>query len=335
MSLREILLYPLALLYKIGTIIHRRGTSQRSFQIPVISVGGISAGGSGKTPVVRELIRLLQDDYFIILLTRGYGRSSNEEIIWKSEDRLPDAEIIGDEPALLGTSLSNGMIGVGKNRSQILEGIVKNIRDLTNAIAILDDGFQHYRIARDVDIVLFDDYSASQRCLLPAGYLRERHTALNRADLILVQSSHGESIAKESIQGKGQVSYVEFIPSTLCQWKFGTALQDGIDRKGLLVTGIARPERVVTSLEKYPINVVKHLKYRDHHRYSTTDLDTILKEMARHSADIIVTTEKDAVKLGSFAQLEEYLYVLPLNARFKDQDDLLQSIRERVNRKLS
>ncbi|MCE2502581.1 MAG: tetraacyldisaccharide 4'-kinase [Chlorobi bacterium] len=334
MTPQELLLYPLSLLYRSATTLHRYGARSRSFQVPIISVGGISAGGSGKTPIVRELINLLQQNYFIIILTRGYGRLSKEEIVWTAGEPIPNASLFGDEPMLLGKSLRNGMIGVGKNRSELLERILNERPKLQKPLVILDDGFQHYSIARDFNLILFDDFSATERFLLPAGYLREPHSALERADCILVTSLTAEAIARKNGRRKPDILQVQYITDRLYNWKSGIQLTSQGPRV-VLVTGIARPERVVVALEKHSISIAKHLKYKDHHLYSRGDIRKILGDMKRYNAEIIISTEKDAVKLEQFPELENVLYVLPLNVTFAEPYFLLNSITKRINRKYS
>ena len=325
MTIRELLLYPLSLLYRGGTILHRRRSRPARFDIPIITVGGISAGGSGKTPVVRELIKLLQNKYFIILLTRGYGRSSSEEVLWKGGTQLPAVSTIGDEPLLLGKSLRNGVIGVNNNRATMLRSILGKYPDLHSPMVILDDGFQHHSILSNYTIVLLDDYSASQKYLLPAGYLREPHSALQRADVILVTSTMGEEIAQREGGTKPQILHIEFTTDTPYQWKSGLQLpREG--KQATLVTGIARSERVVKALQEEQISINNHLKYRDHHSYSQTDVQHIVRTMKKHNASVLITTEKDAVKLEQFPELEDLLYVLPLNVSFKEEQLLLNSI---------
>ena len=332
MNLRELILSPLALLYRIGGVIDRQRSLKRraSFPVPVISVGGITAGGSGKTPFVRELISLMQDEYEIILLTRGYGRSSRMPVIWKAGERIPSPEVIGDEPALLARSIRNGILGVGSNRTDVLQEILQG-KQLPQSLVLLDDGFQHYPMHRDLDIVLVDDRAAQERFLLPAGYLREPRSALRRADILIASSDEAAEMAERYSGESSSIFRVSYHTPHIIHWESGKKLNES-GQPILLVTGIARPERVLAASGTHNIEIVGHARYRDHHAYTRKDVRKLMQQVESMGAEYILTTEKDAVKLQRFQELQELLYVLPLSVRIEDQQRLQSILRNTINR---
>ena len=320
-------LRPLAILYGLGASIDRflKRRKAVSFSVPVVSVGGITAGGSGKTPVTRELLIQLSNDYDVILLSRGYGRSGTEPIVWHAGDPIPLAEIMGDEPVLIARSMTRGVIAVGADRVSTLKSVVNAMPSTAKPIAVLDDGFQHYRLKRDLDIVIVDDRTTTERYLLPAGYLREKPASLERADILLATSTAAAEYAERLKGSQARVYRLEFVPGSVNHWKTGK--ERVTERLSvLLVTGIAQPERVRRSSEAVGINIVDELQFKDHHRYSSGDVQHIIKRLEQTGTEVLLTTEKDAVKLEMYPELERSLHVLTLQIRFPLINDLLKLI---------
>lgn len=189
MLMRRIL-YPFSLLYSGLQRLDRvwKERAQYTSPLPVISVGSLSAGGSGKTPLCIQIIQQLQVRYHCILLSRGYGRDADQDVVWESHDALPNANVIGDEPALMAGVMNNGTIAVSTRRARLLSKID---RKYPESMVLLDDGFQHYGLARDLDILILDDSAATLPRVLPVGMLREHPRAISRADIILVYSDLG------------------------------------------------------------------------------------------------------------------------------------------------
>ncbi|MGE3802764.1 MAG: tetraacyldisaccharide 4'-kinase, partial [Candidatus Kapaibacterium sp.] len=292
MSLREYLLAPVSGLYRIGNLLHRLVATSGTLEvpIPVISVGGISAGGSGKTPFVRALIELLQDRYTLIILTRGYGRGERGDMIVEpGKTKIPSSSEIGDEPSILARSMKRGILGVGRDRGRLLNKIMQSRTLPPNSLVLLDDGFQHYRLARDLDIVMVDESTASERFLLPAGYLREPPSALSRADVMVISGERGEAIAREFGREETFLLKVRSVNKNPINYASGDELPTRITT-ALLVTGIARSERVAQGLSANVL-VKKHCQFRDHHNYTEADVKQICKTMADVGGEIIVTTE--------------------------------------------
>lgn len=308
---------------------YRKQRTVQSFSLPVISVGAITAGGSGKTPVTRALVARLEQEYHVIVLTRGYGREKSAPVIWNVGEPLPSPALIGDEPALIARSMKRGAIAVGPDRAANLQSVIDLLPASAKPVAILDDGFQHYRLRRDVDIVVVDDRTVSERHLLPAGYLREKGAGLGRAHVLLTTSPAAAEFAKR-FKGEGaEVFSIEFTSGDVRNWKTGEKVQGGTNGlTAVLVTGIARPERVKNSAESAGIRVLSHLQFRDHHRYNQQDVQQVLNKFERTDADMVLTTEKDAVKLEAFSSLEKSLHVLTLQVDIPNLNNVLKLIHD-------
>lgn len=315
----------------------RKLRRMRSFPVPVVSVGGITAGGSGKTPVTRELLVRLQEEFFIILLSRGYGRKGSSPLVWKGGEPQPDPELFGDEPSLLARSMRRGIIGIGPDRSSVLDGILSSMTSFPlPPLVLLDDGFQHARLRRDLDIVIVDDRTADERFLLPAGYLREPFSALGRADILLVTSAKGRGVAEAHAKTGAATFLMRFRPGAphrpAGEERKNERGEESAEsptegEKALLVTAIARPERVAASAAEAGFHLLDHRTFRDHHRYSPADAAEILRAAHELGADVVLTTEKDAVKLERFPSLRPLLRILPVEVEIPEAEHLLEIIR--------
>jgi len=316
------LLWPLSLAYGAGQRIDRLAKLSGAYRsrLPVISIGNLSVGGSGKTPLALYLVERLQREYGILVLTRGYRRESAGTVLWRAGESLPDYQSVGDEPALIAMHLKRGAMGVASDRASLLRSIEG---EFTGHIVLLDDGFQHYRMARDLDIVIVDDRTVENAGLLPAGDLREPPSALRRAHIILATSTRAKEFAyrwrSESAMVLGMRTYLKAI----VRWNDGRRY-DG--NAALLVTGIARSERVPAGLGEQGRAVVGHLRYPDHHQYSRSDVAHMLAEMRRSGGEIILTTAKDAVKLSTFGELAELLYVIEIDIIIDREDRMFEAI---------
>lgn len=219
--------------------------------------------------------------------------------------------------------MHNGVLGVGADRAAVLAHILSS--EPAAPIVLLDDGFQHARLYRDLDIVIVDDRTAGERFFLPAGYLREKPTALARADILLATSDRAEAYARQHARSDAEIIGVRFRTEGVLHWNT-SASPPLAARAALLVTGIARPERVVASAWEAGYRVVGHIAYRDHHRYDRKDIALIHRRAHELAADIVLTTEKDAVKLERFPELRESLYVLMIGVEFAGKGSLTQAI---------
>ena len=278
---------------------------------PVISGGNLTLGGTGKTPLVIALAEGLRDRGFRpVILSRGYGRTSRGVLVVGS-----DWEESGDEPFLMKRRLGNVPVVVGANR--YAAGRLAEEKQLGN-IFILDDGFQHRRLHRDVDIVTIDPAEwVAGEALLPRGRWREPKTALRRAHAACVL----------------EISRVPMpalpIPSFTVRTEIHGIYQEDArippeDLKGRAViafAGIAKPERFFAALESLGVHPVRCVRFRDHHHYSPREIEKL-------GGEILITTEKDAVRLQTVAGCR-YSY-LRISAKIPDFERLLSLILGRL-----
>ena len=300
MSLRRTLLLPLVPLYGAALAIERGAGSllagrRRALASVVISVGSISAGGAGKTPFVLLLADVLERrGYDVRILTRGYGRTGKAV---ERVDPRGDAARFGDEPLLLARR-SGVPVFVGANRYRA--GLLaEELPGAKTIVHLLDDGFQHRALARDIDIVLLTRKDVDD-VLLPAGDLREPLSALGRADVLVLREDEAESLGDFAAGLERRAA--EGVSGSIPVWRIRRSLAlppyaGGVTRP-LVFCGIARPEGFVAMLEEAGVRPVSTMRFADHHRYVHGDVERLLDEARRHEADGFVTTEKDAVKLS-------------------------------------
>jgi len=287
----------------------------RQLQGTVISIGNLSAGGSGKTPFVLLLGELLKARGLKFdVLSRGYGRKSRG-VLLVDPAGLPRE--FGDEPLLIARKLQAPVI-VGEDR---YEGGCFAESRFGSQLHLLDDGFQHRALARDFDIVLVTPQDASDR-LLPAGRLRELLNALRRADAVVLAS--GASAESFPIEGK-----------LIWRVRRGIAPQN-VPPRPVVFCGIARPQQFTLQLRAANIEPAAEAIYRDHHAYSEQDIRELLALKRKSEAGGFVTTEKDAVNLGSYLSALEPLCVVPVRMELGDDanavDTMLRIIEERKHR---
>jgi tetraacyldisaccharide 4'-kinase len=275
----------------------RDATRVRTLCRPVISVGNLRVGGSGKTPVVAHLARLLMAaGERPSILSRGYARRvARDGVTVVSDGRqiLADIDRAGDEPLMLARMLPEVPVLVGPDRH--LSGRFGEER-LDVTVHLLDDGFQHVALFRDVDLLLADAADLTDR-VLPAGRLREPISAARAADAVLTIEASGERI--EELRGALGVPTIFHLRRELgaVRWMSDTAvLQPSPDAPILAVAGIARPQRFFDDLTAAGWHLAGALSFRDHHRYVAADVDRIARAARQARAELIVTTEKDAVR---------------------------------------
>jgi tetraacyldisaccharide 4'-kinase len=298
----------------------------RKLRWPVVSVGSLSAGGAGKTPVVIALTKLLRDGGWTVdVLSRGYGREG-----WGMERVEPElgyaARRFGDEPVLIAEQ-TGVPVWVGADRYVAGTRAEKEAKGSTRGVHLLDDGFQHRQLARNVDIVLLTSEDLEDM-LLPAGNLREDLSALQRADVVVVRENEvGSEIgagarsvnkrAWQMLRERGQMWTVRrklHFPAPLRV--FGAGLRP------VAFCAIARPEGFAAMLQEAGCGVVETIAFSDHHRYTKADMDRVIEVAKGLNGSGFVTTEKDAVKLTKAMRerLEEQgpLMVVGLEAEFAD-----------------
>jgi tetraacyldisaccharide 4'-kinase len=284
----------------------------RKVQGPVVSVGNLSVGGSGKTPFVLVLGELLKARGLKFdILSRGYGRRTRG-VARVDPGGLPHD--FGDEPLLLARRLGVPVI-VGEDRYQAGLSAEKS---LGPQLHLLDDGFQHRALTRDFDIVLVTPEDARDR-LLPAGRLREPLASLSRADAVVLAS--GASPESFPVNGK-----------LVWRVRRGISLLT-VPSRPVVFCGIARPHNFLLQLRTAGVDPVAQAFFRDHHAYSERDIQDLLKLRQQSEAESFITTEKDAINLGGYLDALKPLTVIPVKMELVDAanavDTMLRMISER------
>ncbi len=286
------MLLPLTPLYRLALALRelRLGSGfekVRRLRFPVISIGSLSAGGSGKTPLTIALVQALtQGGLSVDVLSRGYGRQSQAVV---RVDPHGAAEEFGDEPLLIARE-AGVPVYVAARRYEA-GAVAEQSSPSIHGLHLLDDGFQHRRLHRDVDILLLDRNDWSMERLLPAGNLREPVKAIHRATVIAIPSGDAELEAELKASGwRG------------CLWKLKRRMEvPAIDGPVVAFCGIARPEQFFEGLQTAGLHLASRVAFADHHQYKAHDLDCILEAARSTSATAFVTTEKDRVRLGKLA----------------------------------
>lgn len=304
---------------------------------PTISVGNLSAGGTGKTPFVLELIERIEkiDNRLsrkIAIISRGYGRSTKGmEIVSDGKRVVGDPFSCGDEPYMIAENARRSVVIVDENR---LRGAEFAVGQLGVKVVILDDGFQHRRLKRDLDIVLLDGRNPlGNKLLLPAGFLREPVSSLARADLIVLSKSVGDDIELEErcrkmseLIGKPTVA-TRISPK---YWKrSGKAEVEGLDqingRRVAAFAGVANPGSFYEAIESIGGEIVSAISLPDHCQYGKFYVDKIAHAFTANRAEWLVTTEKDSVKLPPILKLLP-LYFLKIGHEFGYGSEIIDDL---------
>jgi tetraacyldisaccharide 4'-kinase len=289
----------------------------------VISIGGIHAGGTGKTP-----LSLLVGDHFrqagftVVFLSRGYGRRLKKDILVRPGSRHSWEEI-GDEPALLHQKLPQAWLGIGANRTGTARALASLIPK--KSVYILDDGFQHRQLARSIDIVCLpaDPFASS---LIPTGCLREPIANLRRATHLCLVGTRDEHDQLLNSRAKLLALYPEKPIYCLYQHPVGwTHLHTGQQaeipppRHPALVCGIAHPQRFLAMVESLGLNPLIQRIYEDHHIYSEQEIQALMTPGNQPSPDGILTTHKDACRLSTLGLVMSLaIWYLSIQLRFFD-----------------
>jgi len=282
-----LLLAPLSLVY--GSVIHARNarfdrTPPRRLRWPVVSIGNLSVGGAGKTPLVICLARLLQrEGYGPDVLSRGFGRSQQTV---ERVDAAGNADQFGDEPLLIARS-TGVPVYVGASRYEA--GVLAESQPGGQGVHLLDDGFQHRQLARDLDIVVMHRSDLQQR-LLPAGRLREPLASLRRAGVVVLRQEDAELETTLRVHTRPECRFWR-VRRTL-------ALPSPLQR-AVAFCAVARPTEFFAGLAAVGAGVAEQVRFRDHHRYTTADIDRLVELGRRLGCDAFVTTAKDEVKLDA------------------------------------
>jgi len=297
MNVRRPWLLPLSPLYGTALALKKQffawGWLKRShLESTVISVGSISAGGAGKTPFVLMLTGILRHrGYAVRILTRGYKRSS--EMIARVEP-FDDARWHGDEPVLL-AQRSGVPVYVGADRYQA--GVMAEQGEPSEKLVVhlLDDGFQHRSLARDIDIVLLTQEDVDDT-LLPAGNLREPLETISQADVVVLREEEADSL-RSVVRGLSEAKNKPSIWTIRRKLSLGEGGDVALPTMPFAFCGIARPDGFTRMLAEKGYQAVKAVAFEDHHAYSEDDIAGLMNKARAVEANGFVTTEKDAVKL--------------------------------------
>jgi tetraacyldisaccharide 4'-kinase len=291
--------------------------------IPIISVGNLTVGGNGKTPFTLFLASLLRERGLrTAIVSRGYGRKRARAAIVSDGARMRmDAGEAGDEPAMMAKSFA-GPIAVARRR---IDAISRLMRRAPLDAAILDDGFQHLRLRRDLDLLLVSESRGfGNGRVLPAGPMREPLSAIARADAVILMAD-GDAIglapAHRAALARRPLFRAAIAPSAMIRASGGEWIESPLDLRGRrvsLVSGLAHPEGFRSMVRALGAEIVVAIDYPDHHDYGPGDWENIMAAARR--ADFVLTTEKDLVKLERFSPAGFSLYALRLKVTM-DADD--------------
>lgn len=334
MQYLRLLLLPFSWLY--GVIIRLRNLaydtgifSSRSFNIPVISIGNLAAGGAGKSPMAEFIIRLLKDRYRLAVLSRGYGRNTKGYRLVNATDAAIEA---GDEPLQFRRKFTGITVAVSEKRVEGIERLQKN-----HDVIVLDDAFQHRAVKAGLNILLFDYTRLHDYMLvLPAGNYREPFAGRKRADMIVITKTPEALTMEERALLALRVKPLKHQSLFFSFLRYGNLepLFSGQEMQlaelnskvsVFLITGIANPVPLLEKLKGYSCKI-KHYDYPDHHPFSTKNIAKLAEDFNGEAAaqKLIITTEKDAQRLKA-SELAELLsalpvYYLPIRAQIHEPD---------------
>ena len=311
------------LLFKLGIL------KSRAFDIPVISVGNITVGGSGKTPHVEYLVSLLKDKMKVAVLSRGYKRKSKGYVLANDDTTMRE---IGDEPYQMKQKFLELYVAVDKKRTEGIDRLTHDEQTKDVDVILLDDAYQHRYVKPGVNILLVDYHRLIiYDKLLPAGCLREPKEGKSRADIVIITKCPKDLRPMEyrvlmkalDLYPYQSLYFTTLIYDNLKQ-VYGTEsmpINSLPDRCNvLLLTGIASPKQMQNDLSVYNYNL-SFLSFSDHHNFSKKDIRTINRKFAElPSPKVIITTEKDVARIkfveGLNDEVKESMYALPVRIQF-------------------
>ncbi len=304
----------------------------QAFDVPVIAVGNITVGGTGKTPHVEYLVKMLRENFHVAVLSRGYKRKTSGYLLATNNSTMND---IGDEPMQMKSKFPDISVAVDKKRVRGIQRLTDDDEQLD--VVLLDDAFQHRYVKPGINILLVDYHRLIiYDKLLPAGRLRESMKGKNRADIVIVTKCPKSLKPMEFrliTKTMNLYPYQHLFFTTLHYADLrpifaqasNIALNDLKGRHVLLLTGIASPRQMQEDLAPYASNITP-LTFADHHDFSQRDVQRINDAFAQMTAEgkLIVTTEKDATRLqlaeGLSDEVRRHLYALPVDIQFIQEE---------------
>ncbi len=303
----------------------------KKFKTPVICVGNLSVGGTGKSPHVLLVADVLKDEFQVAMLSRGYGRKTSGLVIANYSSRVYD---IGDEPLQFFNRFKNKIVvAVCANRVFGIRHLVKNYQ---SEVVIMDDGFQHRQVKPGFSILLTDfndPYSSDY--LLPAGNLREPRSAARRADVIIITKcpdtftvkQRDELLAKIKPKHYQKIFFSKIVYSNaVIHHRYNLESDEWQNYEVALVTGIAK-SKILVDFVRSKFKSVRHLEFSDHHNFSASDVQKIDQEFEKLKGQkIILTTEKDYMRLKDERALIENLFYLPIEIELNDENSFKETL---------
>ncbi len=303
--------------------------SVKKLQGKVISVGNLTVGGTGKTPLVEYIAKVLQNKgWKVALLSRGYGRKERLPfaVVSNGKNILAGVEKAGDEPLQLAKNLLGVIVVVDKNRYEA--GLIAKEKYGVD-LFILDDGYQHRKLVRDINILMIDGKNPFNTGLLfPAGKLREPVSSIKRADAVVVSeplSNNNEEIIKKIIMRyKAGLQFFHCYrhPIGLHTVKGDTPLKEGFFRSKNIISlaAIAQPAAFENDLRDMGFILAKTYRFSDHHYYTKEEMEVIAHSAKKLDAEAIITTQKDAVRLSHLKEVEPPIIYLKIEMRVREKE---------------
>jgi tetraacyldisaccharide 4'-kinase len=340
--MKSFVLPPLSILYDAVTrtrlSLYRRGTFHTTkLDRPVISIGNITTGGTGKTPLVEWVARTIAaHGKKVCILTRGYGRKDPhlQVIVSDGYGVLASPAEAGDEPYLLATKLA-GKAAVISSADRIAAG-QEAIKDFGTECFVLDDGFQHLRLARDLNVVTIDATNPwGGGSLLPYGRLREKPEGLSRADCVVItrcdQVDSVDALRAEILNftGEGPIFESEMRPVRVSSLRIPSETLAAPARVAAFCA-VGNPYSFFENLRRLGFELAMQKSFPDHHAYSQDEIDSLTQEAKDTGATSLITTAKDAVKLRALS-FSIPCYVLDIEISIENEDTLTRLIVEAIN----
>jgi tetraacyldisaccharide 4'-kinase len=312
-SFLSLLLYPLSIIYYLISIIRKKITITHKFNIPIICVGNIYIGGTGKTSVAIEIIKILSQSKKVCFLTKGYGRKSNRDIFLdKLSTPNQKAEDTGDEALLLNKF---GHVYISNNRAEAINTIIK----LKYEAIILDDGYQDHQIFKNLNILCFDSKNwVGNNNLIPSGPLREPLTSIKEANFIIVKGEKNQIIEKEvkTINPNIEIIYAENKIENIETLK---------NKNFIAFTGIGNPHSFFNTLLDHNVKIIKQIIYPDHFQFTEKNYKVLSKEAENNKCNLL-TTEKDYVRINN--NFKEKIYYTKLNTLLIEKESLEKELKK-------
>jgi len=295
-SFFSFLLLPIALIIKLLAFIKYVLTSENQFSIPIICVGNIYIGGTGKTPMSIALFHILKNlNMKPVFIRKKYSSFEDEVNLQKNV----------------------GPIYQNKKRTEAIKNAIQNNAN----IAILDDGFQDFSVSKNLSIICFNEKQwIGNGLTIPAGPLRESLSSLKRANLVVINGKKNSTIEKEILKQntKIKIFYFKYIPENISLLK---------NKSITAFAGIANPGNFFDLLEKNNINIIEKIKFPDHYNYSEKNLDNLI-DKARNSKTILVTTEKDYLRINE--NYKKSINYLKISTKIENKDEFIKEIKKIV-----